>query len=97
MGKDDGAGGYDLTDVTVTQAIPLSRIKYQKEAAEANLKAARYLRTYQSLQVQNRVAKVFHKLQFASAKSQLAEQRLKFAETLNEQGKKTAMVWWCVI
>ncbi len=90
MGKDDGAGGYDLTDVTVTQAIPLSRIKYQKEAAEANLKAARYLRTYQSLQVQNRVAQVFHKLQFASAKSQLAEQRLKFAETLNEQGKKNS-------
>lgn len=90
MGLDDGAGGYDLTDVTVTQAIPLSRLKYQEEAAEASLKAARYLHTYQSLQVQNRVAKVFHQLQFASAKLQLAEQRLTFAETLNEQGKKNS-------
>ena len=90
MGKDDGAGGYDLTDITVTQSIPLSRIKYQEQAAEASLKAARYQRTFQSLQVQNRVAKVFHQLQFASAKLQLAEKRLEFAETLNEQGKKNS-------
>ncbi len=88
MGKDDGAGGYDLTDITVTQAIPLLRIKYQEEAAEASLKAARYQRTYQSLQVQNRVAKVFHQLQFASAKLLLAEQSLTFAETLNGKSKK---------
>jgi len=88
MGQDDGAGGYDLTDITVTQAIPLSRIKYQEEAAEASLKAARYLRTYQSLQVQNRVAKVFHKLQFTSARLLLAEKQLQFAETMNEEGKK---------
>jgi len=90
MGLDDGAGGYDLTDVTVTQSIPLSRLKYQEEVAEASLKAARYLHTYQSLQVQNRVAKVFHQLQFVSAKLQLAEQRLTFAGTLNEQGKKNS-------
>ena len=90
MGKDDGAGGYDLTDITVTQSIPMSRIKYQESAAEARLKAARYLRKYQSLQVQNRVSKVFHQLQFASAKLSLAETQLKFAEKMNEQGKKNA-------
>jgi cobalt-zinc-cadmium efflux system outer membrane protein len=90
MGQDDGAGGYDLTDITVTQSIPLSRIKYQESAAEARLKAARYLRSYQSLQVQNRVSKVFHQLQFASAKLSLAETQLKFAEKMNQQGKKNA-------
>ncbi len=90
MGKDDGAGGYDLTDITIIQSIPVSRIKYQESAAEASLKAARYLRIYQSLQVQNRVSKVFHQLQFASAKLLLARKQLRFAEVMNERDKKNA-------
>jgi len=82
MGQDDGAGGYDLTDITITQSIPMSRIKYQKEAANASMKAAHFSQQYQSLQVQNRVSKVFHQLQFASAKLVLAEKQLKLANKL---------------
>lgn len=89
MGQDDGAGGYDLTDITVTQSIPMSRIKYQESAAQASLKAARYSRKYQSLQVQNRVSKVFHQLQFASAKLTLANKQLKLAKKLNGSGNNT--------
>jgi len=87
MGKDDGAGGYDLTDVTITQSIPMSRIKYQEEAASASMKAARYTQQYQSLQVQNRVSKVFHQLQFASAKLTLAQKQLKLASDLSGNKK----------
>jgi len=97
MGQDDGAGGYDLTDITVTQSIPMSRIKYQEEVASASMKAARFSQQFQSLQVQNRVSKVFHQLQFASAKLVLAEKQLKLANELNgkdnnRSGKNVAQV-----
>jgi len=87
MGQDDGAGGYDLTDVVVRQSIPMSRIKYQEEASSASMKAARFSQQFQSLQVQNRVSKVFHQLQFASAKLSLAEKQLKLANEMYGQDK----------
>lgn len=87
MGQDDGAGGYDLTDVVIRQSIPVSRIKYQESAAEASLRAARFTRQYQSLQVQNRVSKVFHRLQFALAKLELAKKQLKLADEIYGQDK----------
>ncbi|NOQ88210.1 MAG: hypothetical protein GQ550_04740, partial [Gammaproteobacteria bacterium] len=87
MGLDDGAGGYDLTDVLIRQSIPMSRIKYQENAASASMKAARFSQQYQSLQVQNRISKVFHQLQFASAKLSLAEKQLKLANKLSGKDK----------
>ncbi|MBL4711649.1 MAG: TolC family protein [Gammaproteobacteria bacterium] len=90
LGQDDGAGGYDLTDITVWQSIPMSRIKYQESASEASLRAAKYFRQYQSLQVQSRASKVFHQLQFATAKLALAEKQLKFANEINIQNKKNS-------
>jgi cobalt-zinc-cadmium efflux system outer membrane protein len=87
MGQDDGAGGYDLTDITIRQSIPMSRIKYQQSAAAASMKAARFSQQYRSLQVQNRVSKVFHRLQFASAKLSLAEKQLKLANEMYGQDK----------
>jgi len=92
MGQDDGAGGYDLTDITITQSIPMSRIKYQEDAASASMKAARFAQQYQSLQVQNRVSKVFHQLQFASAKLVLAKKQLKLANELSSKEKKGSRV-----
>ena len=90
LGKDDGSGGYDLTDVKISQPIPLSRTKYQKSVAEANLKATLYSREYQALLVQNRVSKVFHQLQLASAEFSLAEKRLQLADELSSQSRKNA-------
>ncbi len=88
MGQDDGAGGYDLTDVVIRQSIPVSRIKHQESVAEASLKAAMFAYRYQSLQVQNRVSKVFHQLQFAAAELSLAEKQMKLADELYGQNKK---------
>ena len=88
LGQDDATGGYDLTDITISQPIPISRIKYQASAAEASLKAARFSRLYQSLQVQNRVSKVFFQLQLASAELALAEQQLQLADKLINQTEK---------
>ncbi|MDY6979501.1 MAG: TolC family protein [Pseudomonadota bacterium] len=88
LGKDDGSGGYDLTDITLSQPIPLSRLKYQKSVAESRLQAAQATKRYQSLQLQNRVAKVFHQLQFASAKLKLSKKRLTLANRLNRKPRK---------
>ncbi len=92
MGQDDGAGGYDMSDILIRQSIPVVRIKYQEEAASASMKAARFSQQFQLLQVQNRVSKVFHQLQFASAKLELAEKQLKLANEMYGQdsgkGKK---------
>lgn len=90
LGQDDGSGGYDLTDVTISQAIPLSRTKYQQSAAEANLRSAEFSRKHKALQVQNRVSKVFHQLQLASAEFSLAEKRLQLADDLIRQTQKNS-------
>jgi len=88
LGKEDGNGGYDLTDVTISQAIPLSRMENQKLSAEASLKSALSLQKHSQLLVQNRVSKVFHELQLASANMALMERRLAFANQLNKSAKK---------
>jgi cobalt-zinc-cadmium efflux system outer membrane protein len=93
MGQDDGAGGYDLTDIVVRQSIPVSRLKYQESAAEASLQAARFSHQYHTLQVQNRVAKVFHQLQFTSAVLMLAEKQQKLADEMyGQEAKESAGV-----
>ena len=88
MGQDDGAGGYDLTDIVVRQSIPVSRLKHQESAAEASLQAARFSHQYHTLRVQNRVAKVFHQLQFASSVLTLAEKQQKLADEMYGQETK---------
>jgi len=95
LGKDDGAGGYDLTDVTISQALPFSRTRYQQSVADANLKASEFSQIYLSLLLQNRVSKVFHQFQFASARLSLAEKRLQLADELRKKtrtNKKGAIV-----
>ncbi len=87
LGQDDGQGGYDLTDITISQPIPLSRMKHQKSAAEESFESAKYSRQFESLQVQNRVSKIYHKLQFATAELKLAEKQLELADKLNEKSK----------
>lgn len=88
LGQDDGSGGYDLMDIKLSQAIPLSRTKHQKSAAIANLKATEFSRKHQALLLQNKVSKVFHQLQLASAEYKLAEKRLEQADAQNKQSQK---------
>jgi len=90
LGQDDGSGGYDLMDIKVSQAIPLSRTKHQKSVAIANLKATEFSRQYQALLLQNKVSKVFHQLQLASAEYKLAEKRLEQADAHSKQSHKNS-------
>jgi outer membrane protein, heavy metal efflux system len=90
LGKDDGTGGYDLSEVLIRQSIPVSRIKFQESAAEARLQAAHYALQFDSLQVQNRVSKAFHQLQLASAELSLAEKQLEQAVKLIESNTSSS-------
>ncbi|PCI68760.1 MAG: hypothetical protein COB26_07345 [Piscirickettsiaceae bacterium] len=92
MGQDDRAGGYDLSEITISQPIPISRIKYQEEAASASMQAARFSLQYQSLKLEHRVSKVFHRLQFESAKLSLAEQQLKLANNLSGRNNSNSNI-----
>jgi len=65
-------------------------LENQKLAAQASFKSAKFLQKNSQLQVQNRVSKVFHELQLASANMQLMEKRLEFANQLNHSAKKKA-------
>jgi len=88
IGRDEGTGDYGLSEITISQDIPLSRTKYQKSVAEAQLNAAVHSQSNDTLILQNRVAKVFYDLQFASATFELTKKQVKLADKLNASTTK---------
>ena len=82
LGIEDGRGGYDLNQISITQPLPLRRLAHQRRAAEAGLESARAGQHHQRLQLETRTAHAFHALQLAAERQRLAEERLKFAEGL---------------
>ncbi len=88
MGRDDGSDNYSLSEITISQDIPLSRIKHQKRVAEAQLSAAMHLKSNDTLILQNRVSKIFYKLQFSLATYELSKKRVKLADRLNTSSAK---------
>lgn len=84
IGRDEGTGNYGLSEITISQDIPLSRIEHQKSVAEAHLNASMHSQSNDTLIVQNRVAKVFYELQFAVAAYKLTQKRVKLADSLKK-------------
>jgi cobalt-zinc-cadmium efflux system outer membrane protein len=85
LGIDDGRGGYNLNQLTVTQALPINRLDHQRRAAEAELEAARASQNYQRLLLETRTAQAFHMLQQAAERQLLAQERLAFAEKMQQR------------
>ncbi len=83
VGLDKGTGDYAFSELSISQDIPLSRIKYQKSVAQAQLNAAVYSKTNAALKLQSRVEKVFYQLQLASAIHDLSVQRVELADKFN--------------
>jgi cobalt-zinc-cadmium efflux system outer membrane protein len=89
IGKNDGAGGNELTQFAFSQPLPLSgRLGDQKAIAGAELEAARAERRYQQLRLEAQVARRYHTLQLATDRLRLAEQRLQLADELQEVGRR---------
>lgn len=88
LGIEDGRGGTDLTQIALSQPIPLRRLSRQRAAAQASLEGAQENRRYQKLLLEREVARVFHALQLATARRQLAGERLRLiAESPNTSHK----------
>ncbi len=88
VGLDDGSGDYALSEISISQDIPLSRIQYQKSVAQARLSAALHAQNNELLVLQNQVAKVFYELQRASSVYELAVKRVKLANKFNNSSLK---------
>lgn len=78
LGIEDGSGGADLTQVAVSQPLPLTRLAHQRNQAEAQLTAARERLRLARLAREAETARAFHTLQLAEARLKLAEQRVAF-------------------
>ncbi len=88
VGLDKGSGNYAFSEITLSQDIPISRIKYQQLVAKAQLSATKQEKKYETLRLQNSVAKVYHKLQLAFSNFKLAVKRFKLAEQFDPSVKK---------
>jgi len=79
LGQEDGRGGTELTQIALSQPLPLRRLARQRAAAGANLESARENRRYQRLLLEGEASRVFYALQHTEARVGLARSRLELA------------------
>ncbi|MCF6208077.1 MAG: TolC family protein [Ghiorsea sp.] len=76
LGIEDASGGYDITELAISQPIPLYRLKHQQKQAELGIAKAKTQYQYQQFLLEFRVAKLFHDLQLKKSTLVLAKKRL---------------------
>ncbi|MFP5349477.1 MAG: TolC family protein [Gammaproteobacteria bacterium] len=77
---ENDTSGYDLTQYGLVQPLPLARRGAEPRQAQAQLDAAEAKRLHDRLKLEAEVARTFHQLQAATAKWELARERLQVAE-----------------
>lgn len=87
LGLDDGAGRTDLTQLAISQPLPVGRLGRQREQAEANLGAARAALRYRQLLLENAAARAYHQLQLTEARRRLASDRAEAAIRYGEPNR----------
>lgn len=88
LGLDDTSGGYDVTELAISQPLPFGRLGHQRRQAEAGVASAQAQHGYQQLLLEYGVAQRLHILQLAEAKLQLATKRLQQAGLYQNSGNK---------
>ncbi len=86
LGLESSSGGYNVTQLEISQPIPMGRLKHQRTQAEAEVASAQALFRQQRLALEYKVAQRLHILQFAQAKLQLAKKRLQQAHRFQHTG-----------
>lgn len=87
LGLEDGAGGWDATQLALAQALPIGPRSARIKSAEAGIEQARRDLGAQRLQLESRVAQVFHMLQLSAQRLALAQERERFAGALRGGNK----------
>jgi len=80
LGLDDGSGGFDLTQIAISQPIPLGRLSKQRQQAKARLEASNQDYLLQQLLLETETAHRFHLLQLMSSKLEVTEEQFEFAK-----------------
>lgn len=88
LGLEDEEGGYDVTQFSISQSLPILRLSHQRGQAKAELASVQAQHRHQQLLLEYKVAQKFHKLQLAGAKLQLAKKRLQQASRYQNTGRK---------
>jgi len=90
LGKEDGAGGHDFDQFTISQPLPFltGRLEGQRKQAQANLQQAQAQLAEQGLLLEYQASRVFHNLQLHLALYQLAQQQLEAANEFQRIGQR---------
>lgn len=89
LGIEDGSGGSGLTQIALSQPLPLRRLGRQRAVAEANLNSAKESLRYQQLLLEREAVRAFQALQHAEDKRQLARERLQLVAESTGTARKT--------
>lgn len=76
LGIEDTSGGYDFTEIAVSQAIPVFRAAKQQQQAELGVAKAEAMLQHQQLQLEHTIAQAFYNLQLKQASLLLSQKRL---------------------
>ena len=76
----DHSGGTDLTEVSISQPIPLGRLSRQQKESKAKFQVAQQNFSYQQLLQENETAQRFHLVQLNTARLDLAQEQLEFSK-----------------
>lgn len=87
LGLEDGAGGYDVSQLVISQPIPFNRIRPQIKQAESLLAASQSQNRHQQLLLEYQASMLFHELQLKIAQFDLSQQRLKLADQFQPSTK----------
>lgn len=89
LGKEDGKGGTDLTQLSIRQPLPLGgRLGAQRKRADASLRQSQAQLQQQALMLEYEAARVFHRLQLNNALLKLSQQRLETANEFQRIGRR---------
>jgi len=80
LGLEDNSGGFDVTQISISQALPFGRLEPQRKQAEAGIASAIAQHRQQQLLLEYQVAEHLHLLQLSEAKLNLAKKRLRQAK-----------------
>ncbi|SEO84950.1 TolC family protein [Aquisalimonas asiatica] len=84
LGREDGRGGYALTELSLTQPLPLwGQLGHGRDAADARVAEAEAMAEVGRLELEAAIGAAFHAWQKTEADYGLAQQRLEEAERLN--------------